>query len=139
MTTYIADTNIIIRLLVKDDEAQFDATVRALTELERRGEVCLVPDVVWLESCWVLEKVYKLQRSDIANALTDLMLTEVFRPMSDFVRELLAEYARTTIDPIDLYLSSFSVNTGHPVLTWNHKDFRKLGCEWITPDRMPAG
>lgn len=133
---YLADTNLLIRLLVREDEQQYEATVQALTRLEQSGETCYVPDIVWIEACWVLEKVYKLEGKTIADALISLLHTEVFAPLSGHVHEMLSSYAETRIDPTDLYLSALAISTGHSVITWNHKDFRKLACEWLTPKQI---
>jgi predicted nucleic acid-binding protein len=74
---YIADTNMIVRLLVRDDEEQYRDTLHALMILEQRNEPCYVPDVVWIEACWVLQKIYKLDKRSISKALMNLLHTEV--------------------------------------------------------------
>lgn len=133
---HLADSNVIVRLLVRDDEEQFRETVRALTVLEERNEYCYVPDMVWIETCWVLEKVYKLKRKEIADALADLLQTDVFVPMSGHIREMLSVYGETSVDMADAFLATLGGSTAHVVLTWNHRDFRKLACEWLTPSQL---
>jgi predicted nucleic-acid-binding protein len=134
--SYLADTNLIVRLLVRDDEEQFKATVQALSSFEQNGEVCHVPDVIWIEACWVLEKVYKLNRKAISEALIDLLHTDTFMPMSGHIHEMLSIYGDTTIDATDAYLSALARSLNHMVLTWNHRDFRRLECEWLTPSQV---
>lgn len=62
------DTNLLVRYLLNDDEAQAEAAEAVLSG----GEVCLVPITVWLELVWVLE-CYDCQRQAIAKALRHLM------------------------------------------------------------------
>jgi predicted nucleic-acid-binding protein len=134
--SYLADTNLIVRLLVRDDEEQFAATLHALKVLEQQKSCCYVPDIVWIESCWVLEKVYKLERKAISSALINLIHTELFIPLSDYTIAMLSQYGETTIDATDLYLSALAKSTSQSVLTWNHRDFRKLDCEWLAPSQI---
>jgi predicted nucleic-acid-binding protein len=54
------DTNIVIRLLARDDPVQFEAATR-LVESARDSEPLVVNAVVVAESMWVLEKRYGLE------------------------------------------------------------------------------
>lgn len=70
------DTNVLVRYLVRDDEAQA-ATARSLMSsltADRPGFVCRE---VILELVWVLERAYGLSREDIADALEQLVSTDV--------------------------------------------------------------
>lgn len=57
--------------LFRDDKEQFRTTVRALTVPEGRNEYCYVPDIVWVETCRISEKVYKFKRQEITDALAE--------------------------------------------------------------------
>jgi predicted nucleic-acid-binding protein len=50
-----ADTNVLVRLLVSDDLAQQRAVVARLAAVEGAGDGVLVPSIVLVEMCWVLE------------------------------------------------------------------------------------
>lgn len=66
------DTNVILRLLVRDDEAQHavaDAFVRSLTP-ERPG---FISHVTLAEVSWVLRRQYKRTRREILIALRQLI------------------------------------------------------------------
>ena len=58
------DTNIIVRLMTRDDEAQF----RRARDTFRRSEV-FVSDTVMLETAWVLDYAYGLGRDEIVRAI----------------------------------------------------------------------
>lgn len=61
------DTNIIVRLIVRDDEAQFSSARQLL------DEECRLTWTVILEAGWVLEAKYLWPRQAIVEAFEDLM------------------------------------------------------------------
>ncbi|TVQ95017.1 MAG: PIN domain-containing protein [Chromatiaceae bacterium] len=62
------DTNILVRYLLNDDEAQAEIAEMLLAS----GKTCFIPITVWLELVGVLE-CYDCQRQDIAKALRHLL------------------------------------------------------------------
>lgn len=66
------DTNVIIRFLIKDDaeQAALATTVFAKFTTAAPGFVCRE---VLLELVWVLQKIYRLPRADIADAIEGLL------------------------------------------------------------------
>lgn len=69
------DTNVLVRYLVRDDAAEFEA-VRALLEsltIECPGYVCRE---VIVELVWVLERSYGYSRGQIATILEELAASE---------------------------------------------------------------
>jgi len=68
------DTNILLRYLTKDDEAQ----VRRVRELFETGQQFLVSDVVLTEAVWVLKRTYRFSKEEIARALQTVIENETF-------------------------------------------------------------
>lgn len=62
------DTNIVVRLLTRDDPQQFERAEGCFAEAE-----VFVPDSVLLETAWVLESVYSFSETQIATALRKLL------------------------------------------------------------------
>jgi len=91
-----ADTNILVRFLVRDDEDQFS---KALAFIKR--ESVFIPDTVWLETEWVLRYAYHFDRTAISNAFRDLLgLPKIY--VQDKSRLLLAiEWHATGLDFAD--------------------------------------
>ncbi|MXZ69821.1 MAG: type II toxin-antitoxin system VapC family toxin [Acidimicrobiia bacterium] len=84
------DTNVLVRYLVRDDAEQAEAA-RALLEgltRERPGFVCREAVV---EVVWVLERVYRFGRVEIADVLLELLATDclVFESADDVIRSVL--------------------------------------------------
>jgi predicted nucleic-acid-binding protein len=65
------DTNVVVRLLLRDDPAQ----VEHIDALVAEGDL-LVPFTVLIETEWVLRAVYKLDRPGIAALLRSLAIIE---------------------------------------------------------------
>lgn len=71
--TIAIDTNVLVRLLVRDDEAQFAAARRLVDQAAVADEPVLIVLGVLLETEWVLRSRYKLDKSSIAGAFTALL------------------------------------------------------------------
>ena len=83
-----ADTNVILRLLLGDDEAQFEAVRELMTR-----DSLFVSLTVLLETGWVLESRCKMARDAIADALIGLVLLEGIQvPRHEAVLRLLDRY-----------------------------------------------
>lgn len=61
------DTNVIIRLLVRDDARQYDAALRLLAENN-----VLIGSSVLVECEWVLRRLYRLSEMQISSAFAGL-------------------------------------------------------------------
>lgn len=72
------DTNIVVRVLVRDDPKQYQEAERLLVEARERGEPCFLSDPVLCEVEWVLESCYDASREDILTAIRDLLEQDDF-------------------------------------------------------------
>ena len=72
------DTNILIRLMVRDDPRQTELAERLVESAAERGETCLVTDPVLCEIEWVLESNYGAARLEIVAAMQELLAQEGF-------------------------------------------------------------
>lgn len=68
------DTNIIVRLLTRDDQKQFDAAVE-LVKASSADRPLFVNPMVIAETIWVLERVYKTDRDTARKQVTGLLDT----------------------------------------------------------------
>ena len=67
-----ADTNVLARFLVRDDELQAQAAVKIL----RESEVVAIPLAGLCELVWVLRRLYRFERPQIATAINALLEME---------------------------------------------------------------
>ena len=67
------DTNILVRFLVRDDEAQFEKARRLIRREVAAGRRVFVSQLVLLETEWVLRSRYGLQKIEIIEAVSALL------------------------------------------------------------------
>jgi predicted nucleic-acid-binding protein len=67
------DTNVLVRLLVRDDEAQFNAARKLVKQATAANEPILILLCAVLEAEWVLRSRYKLDKASIASAFAQLL------------------------------------------------------------------
>lgn len=72
------DSNVVIRLLVRDDAGQAKLAEDLLQATAERGETCLITHPVLCEIEWVLESSYNARRSEILGALQRLLKNPLF-------------------------------------------------------------
>jgi predicted nucleic-acid-binding protein len=71
------DTNVLVRLVLQDDEAQAKVAERLVVRARREQTRLFVADVVLCELVWVLTSRARLSRVDIADAIERLLGTEL--------------------------------------------------------------
>jgi predicted nucleic-acid-binding protein len=67
------DTNVLVRLLVRDDEVQFKAAKRLVDQAASADQPILIVLCALLETEWVLRSRYKLDKASIATAFAQLL------------------------------------------------------------------
>ena len=99
------DTNVIVRLLVRDDERQAQRARKLLVRAEESEETLLVTDVVVLELLWVLLSAYSFARAEALDALELLADLPVITLQShDVVRQLVHSGRSGRTDLADLFI-----------------------------------
>ena len=66
------DTNVLVRYVVRDDNAQFAAAKRLIEECVAAGQTFFVPVTVALELEWVLRASYGLSKDEVMQVLASL-------------------------------------------------------------------
>ena len=69
------DTNVLVRFLVRDDEAQFDKARKLIKRDVAAGRRIFVSQLVLLETEWVLRSSYGLPKNQIVDTLSRLLDT----------------------------------------------------------------
>lgn len=73
------DTNILIRFLVGDDELQAKKVYNIFKKAELDKTELFVPLLVIIELVWVLESVYEVTRTEILDAINELLLMPILK------------------------------------------------------------
>jgi predicted nucleic-acid-binding protein len=66
------DTNVVVRFLLGEDEAQTRQVHRIFIDAEQQGSTLFIVTAVLLETIWVLDSVYHCSRQEIINAIENL-------------------------------------------------------------------
>jgi predicted nucleic-acid-binding protein len=66
------DTNVLVRYVVQDDEAQLAAAKRLIRKCLSEGQMLFVPITVTLELEWVLRASFEYSRDEVMQVLSDL-------------------------------------------------------------------
>jgi predicted nucleic acid-binding protein len=125
----LVDTNVLIALMVDGRDSQRQAALVQLERLKAEADVALVCEGVLVEACWVLERSYRLGRSEVAVALRTLISTPPLRSwdpaLTDASLELMAR--RPALSVTDCLLLRRSADTGDPVMSFDTGIVRELG------------
>jgi predicted nucleic-acid-binding protein len=119
---FAVDTNVLVRLLTRDDANQTE------TAEEFIGKGALVSHLVLAETLWVLDSVYELSRAQVATALEMLLNhKELSIQDADVVTAALDHYRqRSAVDFSDCLVLEIARKAGHlPVGTFD-RNFAKL-------------
>ena len=101
------DTNILIRLLVRDDPGQTALAERLLQEAADAGEQCFISDPVLCEVEWVLESSYQATREDILAAMQELLAGDLFVfEDREVLRQVIARFQESKADLPDCLIGA---------------------------------
>lgn len=112
-----ADTNVILRLLLRDDEQQYLDAKRFLDT----NEHVFVSHVVLAEVAWVLASAYRVPKEKICDAIAMLVEVPAFRlEGAPLVQAALAEYRAANADFSDcLVLAAARAANELPLATFD--------------------
>jgi len=112
------DTNVLVRFLVRDDEAQFEKASRLIKREVGAKEDVFVSLLVLLETEWVLRSRYRLQKREIIEAISGLLdATEVRLEDEPAIEETLFIWKDSAADFADCLIGAHN---------------RRLGCRATT-------
>ena len=107
------DTNVLVRFLVQDDKNQSKRVNRLFEQAEQNKDRLFVSAVVLLETLWVLESAYGVDRKSLVEIFQDLLLL----PVLDFekqtvIRRCLVDAASNNFDLTDLLIGHIAESAG---------------------------
>ncbi|HXU33641.1 MAG TPA: type II toxin-antitoxin system VapC family toxin [Thermoanaerobaculia bacterium] len=101
------DTNILIRLLVRDDPGQTALAERLLQEASDADETCFISDPVLCEVEWVLESSYRAKRGDVLAAMQELLAGDLFVfEDREILHQVIARYQESKADFSDCLIGA---------------------------------
>jgi predicted nucleic-acid-binding protein len=132
-----ADTNVLVRLLVEDDEREAAAARELIAAARENQEPVLVTAPVLCELEWVLESAYRATRKDIAKALQAFLDDGTFLVDGrEAVVEALTHYGETAADFSDCLIAATARRAGaRTTATFDRRLGRVPGCTLLRAAR----
>ncbi len=101
------DTNVLVRFLVRDDEAQFDKARKLIKREVAAGRRVFVSQPVLLEAEWVLRSRYGLAKQQIVEVVSGLLdATDVRLEDEAAIEEALFTWKDATADFADCLIGA---------------------------------
>jgi len=116
------DTNHLLRHVLQDDPKQCQKVSTLLQEQAEAGVPLLILDLVVMETCWVLMKVYGLDASEWAHVLESLLSDSAFTfEDSSKLRHALNLYQSGKADFNDYLILATAQSQGATLETFDKK------------------
>ena len=107
------DTNVLVRLLVRDNDAQVRAAERFIATHCSAGDSGFVSRVVIAEVAWVLKDYYDYDRTQVAEAIRGLLnVSELELDASDDVHAALREFENSSAEFTDCLIARTNTSAG---------------------------
>ncbi len=117
----IVDANVILRYILEDNESLFNQAVEFI-----EGHEIDTPTEVLCEVVFVLEKVYKVERSEICESLTAFIEeTDSLIPYQSAILLALKYYSNRKLDFVDCILAGYAQSEKAEIFTFD-KALRKF-------------
>ena len=129
------DTNVLVRFLVQDDEHQATVVHQLFSEAEQHKQTLLVTNLVLLETIWVLESVYEVERGAVLDSIDDLLMLPVLEfEKQPVVRRFLESARQSALDLSDGLIGQWAKELDcDAVLTFDKKAAKTDLFEEILP------
>ena len=126
-------TNVLVRLLVRDDEQQAFVAATLLAKHAKKSESLFVVVTVMLELEWILRSRYKFDKAEVIRALSSLMMTvELVFESEGPLEQALARYEDGAADYADcLHLALSAKHDALPFLTFDIEASREPGAKLL--------
>lgn len=127
MKEYFIDTNIFLRFLLADNPRQYNLA-RQIFLNAGKGQISLwTSTAVVLELVWTLQSFYKLDRINIQEKISSLIVLDGLKTEnSDLLLSALDLFVKKNVDFIDAYNFCLARKAGKKIISFD-KDFDKLG------------
>ena len=131
------DTNVLLRILVKDDADQLEKALAVFKNAHRLGYKLHVLPIALLEVVWVLEKVYRLSRSRIREIVEGIIFTPGLKvEKAQVFLEALRDYEEKNVKFADALMAYWALSENlSGIVTFDRKHFQRIKkLEVIAPE-----
>lgn len=135
---YIIDTNVFLRVLVKEDEATFQAGLNLLESIKQKKCTACIPGIVLSEIVWTLHSYYEFPKPKVVEAVQSILNLRGITIVDDYDYHLALDlYQQHSVKYVDACIASLSVvQENKATIVSYDRDFDKLGVERKEPDTI---
>lgn len=136
MTEALADTNLFIRWIERDDDHQTAAVERVFERVAAGALRLHITAVTLAEIAWVLESYYRAPKTKIRDFILTILNTRGIEfEESDLAQEAIALYAEKNMDFADAYYAAWMKSSGlKDIYTFDKKHFSRVsGVKVVVP------
>lgn len=113
MKTYCIDTNYLLRLLLRDNEAQFQTVYRLFEQAVNKEIRLIAPVIVFFELYWVLSSVYNNKKKQVTTHLSQILSFGALQlENKPLLQEALELFEKNSLDLEDCYAIVFARQNG---------------------------
>jgi predicted nucleic-acid-binding protein len=122
------DTNILIRLIVKDNDLKRKACEKLLERSKQKEVILYILPIAILEVVWVLEKYYKLEKKVIREVVEAILNTPEFKcEMEEVFKKAIETYEEKNVKFADAVMGYWGLEKGlSTVFTYDEKDYKRI-------------
>jgi predicted nucleic-acid-binding protein len=127
------DTNVLVRYIVQDDEAQLVAARRLIRKFVAEGQTLFIPVTVTLELEWVLRASFEYDKDEVLDALSNLFSAAELSFESERALEVALQLYRTgTADFADCLHIALAAQAGEsPLWTFDKRAAKVNGARMM--------
>ena len=127
------DTNVLVRYVVQDDEAQLAAARRLIRKCVADGQILFVPATVALELEWVLRASFEYAKDEVMGVLSSLFSAAELNFESERALEVALQLFRTgTADFADCVHIALAAQAGEsPLWTFDRRAAKVSGARMM--------
>ena len=125
------DTNVLVRYIVQDDEAQLAAARRLIRKCVAEGQTLFIPVTVTLELEWVLRASFGYDKDEVMDALSSLFSAAELSFESERALEVALQlYRNGTADFADCLHIALAAQAGEsPLWTFDQRAAKVDGAQ----------
>lgn len=125
MKRYFVDTNVILRMLLRDAPTQYEQALSLFTQAkEGKVEIFVIPEIMF-EIDFVLTKVYGVSKTTVIDYLKQIISTPYLHVYERvFLTEAVSLYDRLSVKFVDAYLLVAAKENHAEVFSFD-REFRK--------------
>ncbi len=135
---YFIDTNIFLRVLIKEDETQYARCYSVLKAIKENKIKARTSTVVLTEIVWTLNSYYKFPKKDITIAVRSILHLRGL-DIKDYYNypKALEWYEKYSIKFIDALIASHpEIQEKKMTIISYDRDYRKLPVLFLTPEKL---